>query len=132
MGKKILQYYQIFCNLSLDVVLGMVCGMLPLPICFNVHLNIAWYLGLPAATWLMYLSDHVMDTLRNPQPISDRHEFVRTYLKQILMLMVMLLLGCFYLVYTYYTIVLFFTASIIVFFCLMYLMLTSIKNKIIL
>lgn len=103
--------------------------MLPLPICFDVHMNLAWYLGLPAATWLMYLTDHVLDTVRNPEPISERHEFVRTYLKHILVLMLMLAIGCVYLVYTYYTVILFLTGFTILLFCSLYFLLTSIKNE---
>ncbi len=126
---KLVQYYQIFCNLSLDVVLGIVCCMLPLPLCFGVHVNMGWYLGLPAATWLVYLSDHVLDTLRNPDLQTDRHLFVRTYQPHIYVLMGLLLCFCGYLAYSYYTVVLFLTAFTLILFCGCYFLLTSIKNE---
>lgn len=126
---KLVQYYQIFCNLSLDVVLGIVCCMLPLPLCFGIHVNMGWYLGLPAATWLVYLSDHVLDTLRNPDLQTDRHLFVRTYQNHIYVLMVLLLCLCGYLAYSYYTVVLSLTAFTLILFCSIYFLLTSIKNE---
>ena len=128
MFKKLVQYYQIFCNLSLDIVFGVICCMLPLPICFNVHVNMGWYLGLPAATWLIYLTDHLIDTLRNPGLTTPRHSFVRTYQLQIYILICGLLILCCYLAFRYYNIVLFLTAFTLFLFCLLYFLLTSISN----
>jgi 1,4-dihydroxy-2-naphthoate octaprenyltransferase len=102
--------------------------MLPLPLCFEVNVNLAWYLGLPAATWLIYLSDHVLDSLRNPDLESDRHVFVRTYQTQIYILMAVLLFLCGYLSYAYYNVVLFLTAFTLLLFCTVYFLLTSITN----
>jgi hypothetical protein len=129
MVKKLVQYYQIFCNLSLDVVFGVVCCMLPLPLCFDVHVNMGWYLGLPAATWLIYLADHLIDGFRNPELESDRHVFVKTYSLQIYILMGALLVLCCYLALTYYNVVLFLTAFTLVLFCAMYFILTSITSE---
>jgi hypothetical protein len=103
--------------------------MLPLPLCFNVNVNIAWYLGLPAATWLVYLTDHVLDTIRNPDVASERHVFVRTYRTQICILMGALLVLCTYLAYTYYNVVLFLSAFILILFCILYFFLTSLTTE---
>jgi hypothetical protein len=103
--------------------------MLPLPLCFGVHVGMGWYLGLPAATWLVYLADHVIDTKRNPELESDRHLFVRRYQHQIYILMALLLCLCGYLAYTFYTVVLFLTAFTLILFCAVYFVLTSIKNE---
>jgi hypothetical protein len=127
--KKLVQYYQIFCNLSLDVVLGIVCCMLPLPLCFGVHVNMGWYIGLPAATWLVYLADHVMDARNNKELEDGRHLFVRNYLSHIYVVMGALLLLCVYLVYSYYNLVLFLTAFVLVLFCALYFLLASIKKE---
>ena len=103
--------------------------MLPLPLCFGVHVNMGWYIGLPSATWLVYLADHVIDTKRNPELESDRHLFVRRYQHHIFTLMALLLCLCGYLAYTFYTVVLFLTAFTLILFCVVYFVLTSIKNE---
>lgn len=126
--QKFLQYYQIFCNLSLDVVLGVICCMLPLPICFHVHLSLGWYIGLPAATWLVYLSDHLLDAMRNPELVSPRHSFIRAYANQIKIVIGALCLLCIYLAITDYSIVLFLTAFTTGLFCVLYFLLTNLRN----
>lgn len=76
--KKLLQYYQIFCNLSLDVVLGVICCMLPLPALLHISLPISWYITLPLGTWMVYLADHLLDVTRKKQEYpSPRHQFIK-------------------------------------------------------
>jgi 4-hydroxybenzoate polyprenyltransferase len=103
--------------------------MLPLPICFGVQVNMGWYIGLPAATWLIYLADHALDSLRNPELESDRHVFVSNNQKQIYSLMALLFVLCCYLAIAYYTVVLFLTAFTLLLFCCVYFLLTSITNE---
>jgi hypothetical protein len=87
--KKLLQYYQIFCNLSLDVVLGVICCMLPLPHLFQITLPVSWYIALPLGTWLIYLADHVVDVTRKQQEYpSPRHQFIKRYLRPIIAIMI--------------------------------------------
>jgi hypothetical protein len=88
-----------------------------------------WYLGLPAATWLIYLADHQLDTFRNPHITTDRHVFVQTYQTKIFILMAILLVLCSYLIYSYYNVVLFLTAFTLLLFCIVYFFLTSIRNQ---
>ena len=89
MFKKLLQYYQIFCNLSLDVVIGVICCMLPLPLVFHVTLPCNWYITLPLGTWLIYLADHVVDVTRKKQDYpSPRHQYIKQHLKLIIGLLI--------------------------------------------
>ncbi len=101
--------------------------MLPLPVCFNVHVSAGWYIGLPAATWLIYLADHLMD-IQNEKLETPRHVFIRTYKNQITILIGLLLALCIYTGYTYYTVTLFLTGFVLVLFCGLYFALTLIKN----
>jgi hypothetical protein len=84
---KLLQYYQIFCNLSLDVVGGVICNMLALTFCFNINAPNAWYIALPLGTWLIYLVDHIVDVMRtNKDYPTPRHQFIKKYLNKIITL----------------------------------------------
>jgi hypothetical protein len=84
---KLLQYYQIFCNLSLDVVGGVICNMLALTFCFNINAPKAWYIALPLGTWLIYLVDHIVDVTRtNKEYPTPRHQFIKKYLYKIIAL----------------------------------------------
>ncbi len=88
-----MQYYQIFCNLSLDVVGGVICNMLALTYCFNINAPKAWYIALPLGTWLIYLVDHVLDVTRtNKNYPTPRHQFIKRYLHKIIALNVFILL----------------------------------------
>ena len=128
MIRKVVQYYQIFCNLSLDIVLGVWCNMLPLPYCFGFHPGIGWLLGLPAASWLVYLLDHILDSIRNPEVKSERHLFVRNNLKHMIAICLALLSLCVYLLFSFYSITLLATALTLSFFCCLYFILTGIQN----
>lgn len=111
------------------MVLGICCNMLPMAYCFGIHPGMAWILGLPAATWLVYLLDHVLDSVSNPDAISERHQFVRNYMWQIVGLIVALLGLCLYLLFSFYSPVLFVSAITISFFCVLFFVLTGIKNQ---
>jgi len=90
---KLLQYYQIFCNLSLDVVGGVICNMLAITYCFNINAPKAWYIALPLGTWLIYLVDHIVDVTRtNKDYPTPRHQFIKKYLNKIITLSVFILL----------------------------------------
>jgi hypothetical protein len=91
---KILQYYQIFCNLSLDVVGGVICNMLAITYSFNINAPEAWYIVLPLGTWLIYLADHLMDVIRTDKVYpTPRHQFIKRYLKPIIALCVLIILA---------------------------------------
>lgn len=88
---KLLQYYQLFCNLSLDVAGGVLCNMLALQHSLNLNAPIAWYIVLPLGTWLIYLADHVVDVLRTPREFpTPRHRFIKKHLKAIAGLTILL------------------------------------------
>jgi hypothetical protein len=90
---KLLQYYQIFCNLSLDVVGGVICNMLAITYGFNINAPKAWYIALPLGTWLIYLTDHVVDVMRTDKVYpTPRHQFIKKYLKPIIALCVVIIL----------------------------------------
>jgi hypothetical protein len=90
---KLSQYYQIFCNLSLDIVGGVICNMLAITYCFNINAPKAWYIALPLGTWLIYLVDHVVDVTRtNKDYPTPRHQFIKRHLHKIIALNVFILL----------------------------------------
>jgi hypothetical protein len=85
MFKKLVQYYQIFCNLSLDVVIGVWLCMLPLPICFAIEMPYVWYIVLPVCTWIIYLLDHIVDVTRKKKEYpTPRHQFIKKHLPYII------------------------------------------------
>jgi hypothetical protein len=127
--KKFVQYYQIFCNLSLDVVLGVLFNALVLPHCFSFNSNLGWYVGLPGATWLIYLIDHLVDVKRNPKTYSPRHAFIRQYFFHVIITCAVLALLCCWLAYTFYNLSLLITACTTLMFCLIYFLLTQIKYE---
>lgn len=126
--RMLVQYYQIFCNLSLDVVAGVIAGMMPLSLCFGLKMSAAWWLGLPAATWMVYLMDHLADVYRNPELRSARHLFVWTYRKQLLTIVALLSGLCTYLLITEPQPILLLSAVTVGLFCAMYFALTFIRN----
>jgi hypothetical protein len=89
--KKLSQYYQLFCNLSLDVVAGVFFLMLPLPRYLGFEEPIAWYVSLPAATWLIYINDHWLDNFNPDKQPSQRHLFIFRNYKFLLPLQVLLI-----------------------------------------
>lgn len=52
----------------------------------------SWYICLPACTWLVYLTDHLIDSHRNPLLRTPRHEFIRKNKNYILQLISLLLI----------------------------------------
>lgn len=122
---KVLQYYQIFCDLSLDVVFGVLCNCLAIDYCFNLNLPVAWFIGLPAATWLVYLSDHALDISKhNALNMSPRLQFIHVNYKSIIALIVLLFFLCTVLLLTYYSNRLFFSALVCFPFIAAYFLLT--------
>ncbi len=89
--KKLIQYYQIFCNLSLDVVGGVFCSAFALAHIFNLNAPMAWYIALPLGTWLIYLTDHLVDVKRTHQDFpTPRHQFIKLHFKRIIVLSVLI------------------------------------------
>lgn len=89
--KKLIQYYQIFCNLSLDVVGGVFCSTFALAHVFKLNAPMAWYLALPLGTWLIYLADHLVDVKRTHQDFpTPRHQFIKLHFKRIIVLSVLI------------------------------------------
>ncbi|MES2780969.1 MAG: hypothetical protein V4651_13840 [Bacteroidota bacterium] len=63
--------------------------MLPLPALFHITLPISWYISLPLGTWMIYLSDHIVDVTRKKQEYpSPRHQFIKRYLSPIIVIIV--------------------------------------------
>lgn len=92
---KLVQYYQIFCNLSLDVAAGVLFNLLALQHSLNFNAPLAWYIVLPMGTWLIYLTDHIVDVLRATRNFpTPRHLFIKTHLYPIIVLAVLLAIIC--------------------------------------
>ncbi len=120
MFKKLSQYYQYFSNLSLDVVLGVFCCMLPLPEIFGVNMPFVWYIGLPFCTWLVYISDHFYDNSRQPSIDTERHRFISIHQNKVITVAVLLVLILLVLTIWFTPIHLILSGTFIVFLCLIY------------
>jgi hypothetical protein len=124
MRKKFLQYYEIFCDLSLDVVLGVLANMLAINFCFQLEMPLIWFLGLPTATWAVYLSDHLLDLKRSNHQLSSRHDYVKRHLPYIKPLVLGLYAFCFILISFFADIKIILAALTSVVFCLGYMFVT--------
>lgn len=103
--------------------------MLPLPHLFNVNLPLIWYVGLPLATWAAYLSDHLADnTKNNNSSLTPRHQFIRTYKKNIIILIGCIAMVLLSLLISHFDVAVVTGGIIMSSFCLVYLFITSRKN----
>ncbi|MCU0442102.1 MAG: hypothetical protein MUE96_06865 [Bacteroidia bacterium] len=121
---KLLQYYQIISNLSLDVVLGVYCGLLPLPLCFGVPIPLAWYVALPAGTWAIYLADHWLDMRQNAALNQPRHVFIKQYQTEIAVLILLLVGFCAYTLVSFLHLTFWITAMVLASCSLLYFVLS--------
>jgi hypothetical protein len=127
--KKLTQYYQIFCDLSLDVVVGVLCNMVAVNYIFHLSMPYIWYAGLAAATWAVYLTDHYLDTLRKPSAYySSRHFTVAQNKNAVQLLIAVLTLFCSLLMWLNADPALFWSALLCVPFVLLYFLLTFYAN----
>lgn len=63
-------------HLNLDIVLGIICTELFAQVVLNVHVRPAWWFVVPAAAWLMYTVDRLMDVRKQGgQYDTPRHRF---------------------------------------------------------
>jgi hypothetical protein len=127
--KKLAQYYQIFCDLSLDVVVGVLCNMVAVNHVFHLYMPFSWYAGLAAATWTVYLSDHYLDTFRKPSAYySSRHFTVAQNKNAVQVLIGILVFFCGMLFWRYAETPLFWSGMLCVPFVLVYFLLTFYAN----
>ncbi|MFA6260746.1 MAG: hypothetical protein WC760_04715 [Bacteroidia bacterium] len=126
--RNVAQTYQIFSNLSLDIVAGVVCNMLPLPYVFGFEPGPGWYLGLPLATWFIYLADHLADNLFNPYVITERHQFIRDNRNQVLNLLMGIGVLLVIILYYYFDLALFLSGIITGMLCVLYFTLNRIRH----
>ncbi len=113
------------------MVVGVVCCMLPLPACFDLVLPPSWYICLPACTWLVYLTDHLIDSYRNPFISTPRHEFIRKYKNSILRLIILLMILSVYVVSKWPDSRIMITGITTGIFATVYLILAWIPNKLV-
>lgn len=121
---KLLQYYQIISNLSLDVVLGVYGSLLPLAICFGVPIPTAWYLALPLGTWAIYLTDHWLDVYQNATLNQPRHVFIKQYQTEIAVLILLLIGLCGYTLVSFLHLTFWITAMVLASCSLLYFVLS--------
>lgn len=124
MGKKFTQYYEIFCDLSLDVVAGVLANMIAVNFCFHLNMPLVWFLGLPAATWAVYLSDHLLDLKKHTHQLSSRHEFVKRHFRPIQGLILVLFTWCAFLISFFASMTIILAAFLSIFFCVVYMFVT--------
>lgn len=122
------QTYQIFSNLSLDVATGVFLQLAPVAMAFNLHPGPGWYLGVPLATWFIYLFDHFMDIRMNPRIRTERHNFIQKHAFHVKLLMGCTALCCLIVLYRFYDDLLFYSGFMTGVLCLSYFLLNSIRN----
>lgn len=91
-------------------------------------MNLAWYAGLPAATWAVYLTDHLLDATNNAN-INSRHLLIARHRQLFILLISVLLLFCSAMVWATSDISLFWAAALCVPFVVVYFLLTFYANK---
>ena len=125
MFKTIAQYYQYFCNLSLDVVLGVLLSMLPLPFLFHVQIHSNWYFGLPLSAWFVYLADHFLDIYLNPFIDTPRHQFIKRNKNYVIAIMVVLFIAILGLLFYHFQLTFLITGILVGLLCLIYFVLLA-------
>lgn len=124
MLKRLLQYYQIFSDLSLDVVGGAFFSILLLPPCFAITVDCSWYIGVPACTWIVYLMDHLLDIHLNTRLNTSRHRLIKNHEKKIIGLIILLCALLMGLIYSNFNRLLITAGAIVAAMCLMYFIAT--------
>ncbi len=70
---------------------GVFCSAFALAHIFNLNAPTAWYIALPLGTWLIYLTDHLVDVKRTHQDFpTPRHQFIKLHFKRIIVLSVLI------------------------------------------
>jgi len=129
--KKISQYYQIFCNLSLDVILGVCCCMISIPICFQIAMPLLWYISLPLSTWAIYLADHLIDVFRNQNEYpTPRHQFIKKHFKQIAFLIILICLVDMFFLIKYFNTLIVLSGIPLVFLVLLHFILVRVNPQV--
>lgn len=64
---------------SFDICLGVISLMLPLYFQISVKPTMAWFFILPSSVWLVYFFDHLLDTVKSNDLISERHVFIQKH-----------------------------------------------------
>lgn len=86
-----LSFVKILQILSLDVVLGSVCGGLMATKVIGINPGIVWWFVLPFAVWLVYTVDHLSDGLKlGKRAQSKRHLFHYKYRKLFIIIIVLI------------------------------------------
>lgn len=66
---------------------GVLFNLLAIRYSFHIKAPISWIIVLPLATWLVYLTDHIVDVLRVKKDFpTPRHRFIKDHLKSIIAL----------------------------------------------
>ncbi len=76
---KIIKYLRLF---SLDIIAGAISGTMFFSYIFNVHIPIYWYISLALSMLVIYLTDHILDSIRFA---GSKYFFYKNYRKEILL-----------------------------------------------
>lgn len=64
---------------SFDICLGVISLMLPLYFQISIKPTLAWFFILPSSVWLIYFFDHLLDSMKLSNAISERHVFIQKH-----------------------------------------------------
>lgn len=64
---------------SFDICLGVISLMLPLYFQIPIKPTMAWFFILPSSVWLIYFFDHLLDSMKLSNAISERHVFIQKH-----------------------------------------------------
>ncbi len=103
--------------------------MLPLPVYFNINPPASWYICLPAATWAVYLADHLIDSAKNKIIRTPRHTFIAENRNYIIALIAGLIVIGVTAFFKWYDVRLFITGITVGMFCVMYLLMAWYNDK---
>ncbi len=88
--KQLIRIYQLFSLLNLDVVAGAVGFVYTAVALFPVKIPTYQIVILSSTVWIIYTSDRLLDTFRNPQVLTTRHQFQYTNRKASLVVLFVL------------------------------------------
>lgn len=82
--------------LSIDICIGVVGSGALAASLLHAEMRLAWWLLLPAAVWVIYTADHLLDARKIRKDFANaRHEFHRRHFIALATLAVLAAVGCF-------------------------------------
>ncbi len=84
---RLVKYLNLF---SIDVVLGAMCSASMASYLLKVEMPLYWWFCLAATIWIIYIGDHLIDSLSLKVPVGERRVFIHRHFKKLAVLVIVL------------------------------------------